>query len=499
MDKIKILDTTLRDGEQAPGYSMHLSEKLEIAAQLARLKVDVIEAGFAASGEADSEAIRRIAKEIKGVTVCSLARANEHDIDAAYEAVKDAESPRIHVFIATSPIHIKYKLKLTEDEVLERIRYAVRYAKEKLSDVQFSAEDAMRSDPEFLIKAIGEAIAAGATTVNLPDTVGYCMPFELRDTFKRITDTFSGKNVTFATHCHDDLGMSVSNSLAAVLGGARQIECTVNGIGERAGNTPLEEVVMAIKTRAALFNADTGIDCREIYNTSRLVSSVTGVKIPPSKAIVGRNAFRHESGIHQHGVMMNRETYEIMSPSDVGIKENDIVLGKHSGRHAFQNYLNEKGYKFAKDVIESLFAKFKDLASKKKVVTDKDLESLIFNTNKNGVKKLYSYRSYSLATIGGITEVKLTLLSPDGEKVAEGKGDGPVDAAFKAINTLLGLNLKLEDYNVSAVTEGEDAQGVATLRLSLGDVTMTGRGVSTDVVEASILAYVNGANKLLEE
>lgn len=498
MDKIKILDTTLRDGEQAPGYSMHLSEKLEIASQLARLKVDIIEAGFAASGEADREAVKRIAKEIKGVTVCSLARANRHDIDEAYEAVKYAESPRIHVFIATSPIHIKYKLNLTEEEVLERIRFAVRYAREKVSDVQFSAEDAMRTDHEFLIKAVAEAIDAGATTINIPDTVGYCMPFEVRETFKRLSDAFSGKNVTFATHCHDDLGMAVSNSLAAVLGGARQIECTVNGIGERAGNTPLEEAVMAIKTRASVFSADTEIDCREIYKTSRLVSSVTGVKIPPSKAIVGKNAFRHESGIHQHGVMMNRQTYEIMSPEDVGISENVIVLGKHSGRHAFLNYLNSKGYNFQKDVIESLFARFKELASKKKTVTDKDLESLIFNTNKNTVKKSYSYKSYSLATIGGVTEIKLTLMSPDGEKIAEGRGDGPVDAAFKAINALAGLDLKLEDYSLSAVTEGEDAQGVAVLRLSLGGVTMTGRGVSTDVVEASILAYVNGANKLLE-
>lgn len=499
MDKIKILDTTLRDGEQAPGYSMHLSEKLEIAAQLARLRVDVIEAGFAASGSADKEAVKRIAEEIKGVSVCSLARASRGDIDEAYEAVKCADAPRIHVFIATSPIHMKYKLKLSEEEVLERIRFAVKYAAGLISDVQFSAEDAMRSDPDFLMKAVTAAIESGATTINLPDTVGYCLPFELKDTFKRFSDTFSGKDVTFATHCHDDLGMAVSNSLAAVLGGARQIECTVNGIGERAGNTPLEEVVMAIKTRAKVFGADTSVNCREIYNSSRLVSSITGVKIPPSKAVVGKNAFRHESGIHQHGVMMNRATYEIMSPSDVGITENDIVLGKHSGRHAFVNYLTEKGYNFDDAVVESLFSKFKDLASKKKTVTDKDLESLIFNTNKNNVKKLYSYKSYSLATVGGVTEIKLTLLSPDGEKVAKGKGDGPVDAAFKAINTLVGLSLKLDDYSVSAVTEGEDAQGVAVLRLSLGDVTMTGRGVSTDVVEASILAYVNGANKLLED
>lgn len=500
MKKIKIFDTTLRDGEQAPGYSMHAQEKLEMAIQLERLGVDVIEAGFAVSSEGDFKSVEEIAAKIKTSTVCSLARCTKGDIDAAYNAIKKAESPRIHVFLATSPIHMRYKLKMSEDEVLRRIDESVRYAKRLCSDVQFSAEDACRSDRDFLVRAVDTAINAGATTVNLPDTVGYCLPEEIEDIFRYvITNVKDASKVDFATHCHDDLGMSVANSLAAVLGGATQIECAVNGIGERAGNASLEEVVMALKTRRNLFEADTGIRTEQIYRTSKLLSTVTGVKIPISKAIVGANAFAHESGIHQHGVLSDKSTYEIISPESVGISENTLVLGKHSGKHALQDALTNLGYELPDIAINELFQRFKQLADRKKTVTLHDVESLVTHANVSAVvKKSYSLDYFGITSKKGSAMAVVVLNGKNGKECQDSEGDGPVDAAFKAINAIIGKDFRLDDYSLDSVSEGKDALGEATLRLSYEGESVRGRGVSTDIVEASILAYINGANKLLE-
>ncbi len=500
MEKVVILDTTLRDGEQAPGYSMHASDKLEIALQLEKLGVDIIEAGFASSNASDNEALVMIAKAIEKSTVATLCRLTKNDIDQGLRVLSHAKHPRLHLFIASSPIHLEYKLKLTEAEVLEKIRTMVSYAKQYIDDIQFSFEDASRSDIDFLYRAIDEAISAGATTINLPDTVGYATPNDIKRMFGLITKKFAGKNVVFSTHCHNDLGMAVANTLTAIEYGARQAECTINGIGERAGNAPLEEVSMALKTRRDYYNLETNIVSTEIYKTSSLISSITGVKISPSKAIVGKNAFKHESGIHQHGVICNRETYEIMKPSDIGIVENNLVLGKHSGKHAFSKRLKELGYDYSDEVISSLFEAFKTLASRKKMVSDKDLESLIINTNKNTVNKKYRLNGYSMNTSGDRVTATIELIDEQNNVIsASAVASGPVDASYNAINDIVGREFLLEDYSLSSVTEGEDAVGVAVLRISLDGITMSGRGISADVIEASILAYLNGVNKLIED
>lgn len=499
MKTIKIFDTTLRDGEQSPGCSMNLSEKIEIAKQLEMLKVDIIEAGFAVSSPGDFESVATVAKTIKNCTVASLSRSVKKDIDASYEALKEAVAPRIHIFLATSPLHMQYKLKMSEEQVLEHIKEAVSYARTLVSDVEFSAEDASRSDKAFLATCVQTAIDAGAKTINLPDTVGYALPQEMYDMIAYMKQNVEGvDDVDLAVHCHNDLGMAVANSLASVSAGATQVECTINGIGERAGNASLEEIVMAIHTRRNLFEADTRINTRQIYRSSRLLSKIIGVSIPPNKAIVGANAFAHESGIHQHGVLAKRETYEIMTPESVGLTTNKMVLGKHSGRHAFDDFLKELGYNLSKEELDSAFAQFKDLCDKKKEVTEYDVEALVAQKAAKVVEhfRLKQFVVNSGNTIQATANITLEDMSGETrEQVA--LGDGPVDAAYQAIEQIVNMPLKLNNYKINAVSHGEDALGEVVVKVSSEDRTVTGRGLSTDIIEASMLAYINAVNKLL--
>ena len=500
MKKIIIFDTTLRDGEQAPGNSMHSSEKLEMALQLEKLGVDVIEAGFAASSQGDFASVKEIAEKIQNCTVCGLARCKKEDIDTTYEALKNAKrKPRIHLFISTSKLHMEYKLKMTEEQVLALVRESVTYARKFFDDIQFSCEDATRSDKEFLVRVMDVAVECGATTLNVPDTVGYCYPEEMKSLISYLrSHVKNGENVIFATHCHNDIGLAVANTLAAIEGGARQAEVTVNGIGERAGNAALEEVVTALNVRKDFYQAETNIISTQIFPSSQLLSSITGVKIHPTKPLVGKNAFLHESGIHQHGVLANRATYEIVTPESLGIIQNDLVLGKHSGKHAFKDFLEGMNVQVSPAELNILFAKFKEIADKKKVVTYKDISYLITHTNTTQIEKKYSLLNYGITTIGGSALANITLQTQDGMKAGSGKGDGPIDAAFKTINKLIGKEIKLDDWSVNAITEGKDAVGAATLRLSYMGAEATGRGISTDTVEASILAYINGCNKLFD-
>lgn len=497
---IKIFDTTLRDGEQAPGCTMNLKEKLTLARQLEKLKVDVIEAGFAAASPGDLLAIQAIAKEIKDCTLVSLARALKKDIDLAWEGVKFAHAPRIHTFIATSPLHMKYKLKMGPREVLQQVKEAVTYARKYVDDVQFSAEDATRTELEFLYQVVNTAIEAGARVINIPDTVGYSTPQEFYQLLKALQENVPRlEEALLAVHCHNDLGLAVANTLAAVKAGARQLECTINGLGERAGNAALEEVVMALKTRHDFYALEARLDSKEIYKTSRLVTRLTGSLVQANKAIVGANAFAHEAGIHQHGVLANRETYEIMCPSSIGLSKNHLVLGKHSGRHAFEERLRDLGYEFSAKQLEDIFRQFKELADKKKLVNDEDLLALV------GLKALAIEESYKLISFTIRTS---NYLQPQGEvkvsfkgeeKVAQAQGDGPVDAVFRAIDSLVDFPFTLEKYSIHSVTEGKDAQGEAQVLLKKGSRTYLGRGLSTDIVEASIHAYINGINKILDE
>lgn len=495
--KIKIFDTTLRDGEQSPGCSMNLQEKLEVAAQLEKLRVDIIEAGFAIASPGDFESVSEIAKIIKNATVASLCRAIEKDIDCAYEAVKHAVSPRIHTFLATSPVHMKYKLKMTEDDVLERTAYSVAYAKKLCGDVEFSAEDASRSDKEFLVKVFSAAIANGATVINVPDTVGYSTPEEMTALITYLKNNVKGiEKVDISVHCHNDLGLAVSNTLASVLAGASQIECTVNGIGERAGNASLEEFVMNLSTRKDYYGAECNIDTRQIFRSSKLIQTITGITVAPSKAIVGANAFAHESGIHQHGVLAERSTYEIMTPQDIGIPENAMILGKHSGRHAFDERLTELGYSLSKQELDDAFTRFKILADKKKVISDGDLEALVAMKLQPATEyyKLSNFVINSGSNITSTATVSLTIGDETIEKVSG--GDGPIDASYKAINMIIGKEITLDNYTIRAATEGEDALGEVVVKISTGNQKAVGRAVSTDIIEASILAYLNGVNKL---
>ncbi|MGI6495308.1 MAG: 2-isopropylmalate synthase [Kiritimatiellia bacterium] len=499
MRTIKVFDTTLRDGEQAPGCSMHLKEKIEIAMALERLRVDVIEAGFAIASKGDFEAIRKICEVVKDSTVCSLARAVPKDIDAAYESLRGARHARIHTFLATSPIHMQYKLKMSPEKVLTRIGDMVRHAKKYLPDVEFSAEDAMRSDKEFLARALEVAIAAGATTVNVPDTVGYATPTEMVDMLKYLADHVKGiENVTISVHCHNDLGLAVANSLAAVTAGAGQIECTVNGLGERAGNAALEEIVMGLHTRKAFYQCETNIDTTQIYRSSKLVYNLLGLPTPINKAIVGANAFAHEAGIHQHGVLANRETYEIMTPQSIGLIKNEMVFGKHSGRHAVENRLNEMGYQLSKEEMDDLFDRFKDLADKKKTVNDHDLEAL---AGRKLVETAGGFKLERFTVNCGnyVTSSAVVRLSHDDQMIEEGAiGDGPIAAAYNAIDKIIPAPPHLlEDYSIFSVTEGQDALGEVIVKIKAGDKSVIGRGLSTDIIEASIVAYVNGLNRLL--
>ena len=501
MKRIRIFDTTLRDGEQSPGCSMNLTEKNEMARQLEKLGVDVIEAGFAIASPMDHKSVQTIAAAVSNCTVASLARCTKGDIDAAWDAVKEAKHPRIHVFLATSDIHMEYKLKMTREQVLERISSMVAYAKSFCDDIEFSAEDASRSDRAFLAQCYTNAVAAGATTLNVPDTVGYSTPQEMAELIAYLREHVEGIEKTdISVHCHDDLGMAVANTLACIKAGATQVECTVNGIGERAGNASLEEIVMALHTRRDFYEAETGINTRQIYNSSKLLSNITGVPIPPSKAIVGANAFAHESGIHQHGVISNAQTYEIMKSTDVGIPQNTMVLGKHSGKHALREKLASMGYELDDQEMENVFARFKDLADKKKNITGSDIEALVLH-RRNAFIGTCKLLGHVVNTGHGVPNTSYIKLQR-GDEVLEDVaiGTGPLDASFQAINRMLGMeDIRLESFSLNAVTDGEDAVGEAVVKLEdKNGATYTGTGLSTDIIESSIRAYVNGINKMME-
>ena len=500
MKRIKIFDTTLRDGEQSPGCSMNLSEKIEMAKQLDKLGVDIIEAGFAIASPMDHKSVQAIASAVTNCTVASLARCTKGDIDAAWDAVKEANHPRIHVFLATSNIHMEYKLKMTREEVLQRITDMVGYARSKRPDIAFSAEDASRSEWDFLAQCYSNAVAAGATTLNVPDTVGYSTPQEMADLITYLRANVTGiENVDISVHCHDDLGMAVANSLACIKAGATQVECTVNGIGERAGNASLEEIVMALHTRRDFYDAETNINTRQIYRSSKLLSNITGVPIPPSKAVVGANAFAHESGIHQHGVIANAQTYEIMNSTDVGIPQNTMVLGKHSGKHALREKLASMGYEISDQEMEKVFARFKILADKKKNITTADLEALVLHRH-NANYETCQLVSHVVNAGDGVPNTSCVKLKRAGEELEEvAIGSGPLDASFKAINRMLGLDIKLDSFSLNAVTDGEDAIGEAVVKIEAPNGRRyTGTGLSTDIIESSIRAYVNGINKMME-
>ena len=497
---IKIFDTTLRDGEQSPGCSMNLSEKLEMALQLERLGVDVIEAGFAIASPGDFQAVSQISKHVKNTRVASLSRALIKDIDAAAEALKNAAYPRIHTFIATSDIHMQYKLKKTPEEVLQTAVEVVKYAKKYCGDVEFSAEDASRSNPAFLYRLFEAVIDAGATVINVPDTVGYTSPEEFFALIKGVRENVSNiHKVDLSVHCHNDLGLAVANSLSAIRAGATQIECAINGIGERAGNAALEELVMNLDVRKDFYNIETNIKTKEIYKTSKLLSSITGIKVQPNKAIVGENAFAHESGIHQHGVLANKETYEIMTPESIGLTENKMVLGKHSGRHAFMDRIEAMGYVLEESALNEAFERFKLLADKKKVVSDKDIEALVRRKTIT-IPQTYTLDRFVVNSGNTITATSSVRLYCKTGAVLEdvmSSYDGPIDASFKAIDKMVGKKFTLEDFVINSVTSGADAQGEVTLKIKCKNKTYNGHGVSMDIVEASILAYLSAINSML--
>lgn len=497
-EKIIIFDTTLRDGEQAPGASLNAVEKLEIAHALSELGVDVIEAGFPIASKGELESVKQIAKSVKGPVICGLARAIKADIDASAEAVKYSSRPRIHVFLATSKIHMQYKLKKAEDEILRLAAEFVRYAKKYCPDIQFSPEDASRSEQEFLFRVIEAVIDAGATTVNIPDTVGFAEPGGYGSLIAAIKNNVPNvSKAVISVHCHNDLGLAVANSLEAVKNGARQVECTINGIGERAGNASLEEVVMAIKTRKDVFpGIQTRIKTNNIYKVSRLVSKLTGFVVAPNKAIVGGNAFRHESGIHQDGVLKERSTYEIIKPEDVGFVGTGIVLGKHSGRHALNERLKELGFILTSEQIDKINERFKELADKKKHIFDDDLIAIVEDEIKS-VKPVWKLDGFVINSGTNITPVaQVRLKYKNKVQSAESSGDGPVDACFKAIDKITQRKVKLDDYRLEAVTSGRDALGDVNLKLNAQGKTASGRGSSTDIIEASVRAYIDAINKL---
>jgi 2-isopropylmalate synthase len=499
-ERIIILDTTLRDGEQAPGIALSVAEKLEIAEQLGRLGVDVIEAGFPAASDGDFEGVQGIAETVKGATIAALCRTRENDISRAFEAIKNADRPRLHVFISTSPIHREKKLRMTKDQVLAETVRACAQASALTSDVEFSAEDATRTELDFLIDVFAAAIENGATTINVPDTVGFVMPAEYVEILDALRRRVPGAdNVTWSVHCHNDLGLATANSLAAVRGGARQVEVCINGIGERAGNAALEEVVMALRTHAPTLGYTTGINTREIAHTSRLVSMLSGYAVQPNKAVIGANAFSHESGIHQHGVLMERTTYEIMNPEDIGLAGNKIVLGKHSGRHAFVDALTQLGLTPTPQVIEHAFTRFKEMADRKMTLTDADLEALV--TEDSGESASSEAWAFDwLAVAGGTdTEPRATVRLSRGDTIVEetAGGDGMIDASCNAVAKAVGVDGKLLSFQVAAVTEGSDAVGDVSVAVEVNGQRVTARGVSTDVVEASARAFLHALNKVV--
>jgi len=500
-DQLIIFDTTMRDGEQSPGAAMTREEKVRIGKQLERLRVDVIEAGFAASSPGDFEAIRAVAAAVKDSAVCSLARANDNDVKRAGEAVKGANRGRVHTFIATSPIHMKHKLRMEPDAVLEAAVRAVKLARTFTDDVEFSAEDAVRSDMDFLCRIFEAAIKAGATTINVPDTVGYSVPEKWGEVMRTLIERVPNSDkAVWSTHCHNDLGMAVANSLAAVMAGARQVECTINGLGERAGNASLEEIVMAVKTRADIFKIGTNIDTTQIVPASKLVSTITGYPVQPNKAVVGANAFAHESGIHQDGVLKHRETYEIMRAADVGWGANRLTLGKLSGRNAFKTRLQELGISLAsEEQLNAAFARFKELADKKREIFDEDIQALMSDETVTAEHERFILVALTAHSETGEQPFARVVMSDEGrESRAEARGDGTVDATFKAIESVVQSGAELLLYSVNNVTEGTDSQGEVTVRLSKNGRIVNGMGADTDIIVASAKAYINALNKLGE-
>jgi 2-isopropylmalate synthase len=500
-DKLIIFDTTLRDGEQSPGASMTKDEKVRIAKALERMRVDVIEAGFPIASPGDFAAVQAVARAVQDSTVCGLSRALDKDIDRAGEALKPAASARIHTFIATSPIHMQMKLRMQPEQVIEQAVHAVKRACSFTDNVEFSPEDAGRSETDFLCRVIEAVIDAGARTINIPDTVGYNLPHQFGELIQTLIERVPNSDkAVFSVHCHNDLGLAVGNSLSAVLNGARQVECTINGLGERAGNASLEEVVMAVRTRQDLFPCDTGLDTTQIMTCSRLVSGITGFAVQPNKAIVGANAFAHESGIHQDGVLKSRETYEIMRAQDVGWAANRIVLGKHSGRNAFRSRLKELGIEFdAEEELNNAFSRFKDLADKKHEIFDEDLQALVTESGLESETDWLKLVSLKVCSETGETpHAHLTLWVDGEEKSADSEGSGPVDAAFRAIEALIDSGTELQLYSVNNITSGTDSQGEVTVRLQKAGRIVNGQGADTDIVIASTKAYINAINKIIQ-
>lgn len=499
---IRIFDTTLRDGEQSPGASMNLAEKLEVAGLLGEMGVDIIEAGFPIASPGDFESVRKIAETVSQSTICGLARCSDKDIDAAADAVEPAARSRIHVFLATSAIHREFKLRMTPDEIVERAVAGVKRARNRCEDIEFSPEDACRTEYDFLCRVVEAAIEAGATTINIPDTVGYTSPSEIYDRFSMLRNRVPNiDKATLSTHCHDDLGMAVANSLAAVSAGAGQIECTINGIGERAGNAALEEIVMALKTRGDLYQCDTSIDSKRLVPASRLVSKTTGIQVQRNKAIVGRNAFAHESGIHQDGMLKERSTYEIMSPEDVGFSKTDLVLGKHSGRAALADRAKTLGFSLTPEQLVTVFEQFKILADKKKEIYDGDIIALVQQQISGAVDEQWSLIDYTVTSgRDRLPEVELTLKHGDEAKTQKvTQGDGPIDAAFWAVEKITGIELVCKDFRVRSATLGRDAIGEVNLEVEHKGRSYRGVGVSTDSVESTILAMLNAINRIISQ
>jgi 2-isopropylmalate synthase len=497
-DRVIIFDTTLRDGEQCPGATMTFEEKLEVAELLDEMGVDIIEAGFPIASQGDFESVQEIARRAKNAVICGLARAQMQDIDRCGEAIKEASCGRIHTFIGTSPLHRKYQMGIDESEVLEKVTASVTRARGYTDDVEWSAMDATRTEADFLCRCVEAAIKAGATTVNIPDTVGYAVPQEFADLIRMLIERVPGADaIVFSTHCHNDLGLAVANSLAGVGAGARQVECAINGLGERAGNAALEEIVMAVKTRADVMPFWTGIDSTLLTRASKLVSRVTAFPVQYNKAIVGRNAFAHESGIHQDGVLKHAQTFEIMTPESVGLKESSLVMGKHSGRHAFREKLRDLGYELGDNALEDAFTRFKALGDRKKHIYDEDIEALVDQEIASAHDRIKVVALTVIAGTGGPQKATITLDVDGKQHTHESTGDGPVDATFKAIRAIVPHEARLSLYQVSAVTEGTDAQAEVSVRLEADGKTVTGRGSDTDTMVASARAYVSALNKLL--
>jgi len=497
MDRVIIFDTTLRDGEQSPGASLTSEEKIKVAEQLEKLGVDVIEAGFPIASEDDAKAVRLIGGRVKKPVICALARCVDKDIETALKSLETASRPRLHIFLATSEIHRQYKLKKAKGEILKIAVEKARFARKYIEDIEFSPEDASRTEPDFLLEVAKAVTGEGVKTVNIPDTVGYAAPYEYASLIKFLREKLPG-DVVISVHCHNDLGLAVANSLAAVKSGARQVECTINGIGERAGSAALEEIVMNLSVKKSFYNLETGINTKEIYRTSRMVSSLTGVPVQPNKAIIGDNAFRHESGIHQDGILKNRETYEIMNAETIGIPASELVLGKHSGRHALKARIEALGFNLQEEQMEKIFEKFKNLADKKKEISDIDLIVLTEEEETRAAEPVYILDYFHILS-GSSTIPSATVRIKKGEELIEdaSRGDGPVDAMYKAIDRITGINPILKEYKITAITGGKDAQGEVMVALEIDSVKVVDKGFSTDIIEASAKAYVNAINRYL--